>query len=554
MPGIDRKKISYTVWLLLGLALFGQGLITGGGLYGALVTWQIQRSGVMLDPLLGVVLFGLLLIVPPSILLLMNLQTMGSSERARRAWVRRGLVSGTSGFVFLIVIVFLIHQSPDGLAVPFKIDLDKFSPAPVSDHTADLAGTLQTGYAVSYEELHRNAHRRRTYAPLTPAGWSPSQPVHFLVEPEGNPTGGPRPYTTGLGMLLNHGVPVYVRTLLERRGVVLAQDVMLHVDLGTENDTLYVLAFVAFLGGLLGFFLAFVSAFLQPLRVEPSWMGQSPPSPEPVIRRLPRIDPQERLYLLWLAAGLAIALHDFTTGGGCYGALVTWSIRRWGSMSSGVFGVPLALALIFPPAGLLFAKSIAARTEADRSRALVKGGLIAAGCLFSVAAAAFLRSYAAPDPSASPIRVVLDEAGPEPTDHTAILVGALRTKYAIAYTVYTKLAHYRRVFVPLTPSTWKPGEPVRYLAEPAEIEIGADRPYTTGRGMLLHHRVPGYVRTLFKTKGIALADDVMLHTWRLGEATADADVVALASAFGGFLSLALALGGWSRRGGRYATE
>ena len=551
MPGIDRKKSFYTVWLLLGVALFGQGLITGGGLCGALVTWQIQRSGVMLDPLLGVVLWGLLLIVPPSILLFRNSQTMGSSERARRAWVRRGLVSGTSCFVALIAIMVLIHRSPDGLASPFEIDLDKFTSAPIPDHTAILTGTLQTGYAVSYEELHRNAHRRRTYAPLTPSGWSPGQPVHFLIEPEGNPAGGPRPYTTGLGMLLNRGVPGYVRALLERRGVALAEDVMLHADLGTETDTLFVLASIAFLGGLLGLFLAFTAAFLQP-RVEPSWIEQSPPSPEPVIRRLSRTDRKKGLYLLWLAAALAIALHDFTTGGGFYGALVSWSIRRWGFMSSGNAGVPLAFALILPPAALLLGRSLAERTEADRARALMKGGLIAGGCLFAVAAAAFGFSYAAPDPAAAPVRVVLDEAGPEPTDHTAILAGALHTRYVIAYTVYTKLSHHRRVFVPLTPSAWKPGEPVRYLVEPAEIEIGADRPYITGRGMLLHHQVPEYVRTLFKTKGIALADDVMLHTWRLGDATANADTVALTSVFGGFLGLALALGGWSRRGGRYA--
>jgi len=520
MPGIDPKKSVYSVWLLLGIALFGQGLITGGGVYGSLVTWQVDRWGVMLDPLLGVVLFGLVWIAPPSILLLLSVNNVA---------VR----IGACGLAGLVVIGFLIHQSPDGLATPIRIDLDGRSTAALESHTAKLTGTLQNGYSVSYEELHRNVHRRRSYVPLTQAGWSSVEPVHFLVQPEGDLTSGPRPYRTGPAMMLSGGVPGYVRNLLERRGVLLADDLMVQVDLGTETDTLYVLFWIALLTALLGFALAFVGAFLQPL----------PALAAPVNDSSVRMDFKAWVYLCWLVAGLAIALHDFATGGGLYGALAGWSIRRWGSLSSGMLGVPLAFALLLPPVGLLFI-----RIKTDLSRTLYRGGLIVAGCLFAVAAGAYLWSYGAADPSAPPIRVELDAAPTVPGDHSAIVVGELRPRDAIAYTVYTKLAHHRRVFVPLTPTNWRQGEPVRFLAEPAEIALGADRHYTTGRGMLLSGQVPGYVRALFESRGIRLSDDVMLHTYRRGQETMDADAVALSAGFGGFLGLVLALGGWPLRG------
>jgi hypothetical protein len=216
----------------------------------------------------------------------------------------------------------------------------------------------------------------------------------------------------------------------------------------------------------------------------------------------------------------------------------------------------LAVALMVPPLLLLLCDPrIRSRTFDDAMRrTFVKGGLIAGATLFAVALLALGVSWLTPDPHAAPTKIVLDQLAPEALgEHTAILVGMPRAGYAVSYEVLLKIGRYRHTFVPLTPSNWSPDQPVRFLVETTLYEVAGGGLHTTGKGLLLRHKVPGYLRDVLQRKGILLADDVMLHTTDSNAATGDWYVLAGLSGFGGILAfvLALALGRGGETGGAY---
>ena len=106
-------------------------------------------------------------------------------------------------------------------------------------------------------------------------------------------------------------------------------------------------------------------------------------------------------------------------------------------------------------------------------------------------------------------------------------------------------------YVPLTPSTWRPGEPVVYFLKTFPDFVrgkAAPFPITTQPAALMPNALPGPIRELYRKEGVAVADRPIVINTNPHADTAVYFLVAFLSGLPGiwFLSTATRLAIWRR--------
>ena len=82
----------------------------------------------------------------------------------------------------------------------------------------------------------------------------------------------------------------------------------------------------------------------------------------------------------------------------------------------------------------------------------------------------------------------------------------------------SELTESTDAYVPLTPSTWRPGEPVVYFLKTfPDFVRGKTAPFptTTRPAALMPNALPGPIRELYRKEGVAVADrPIVINTTR----------------------------------------
>jgi len=257
------------------------------------------------------------------------------------------------------------------------------------------------------------------------------------------------------------------------------------------------------------------------------------------------------LYWVWLAVGFATFIYGLNQGGGPAGWLLAWEVARFGRLWDAETHLLLSIPLVFAPIAVL-----AHDADLHRKRRLnpeqmagrlawIFGGIgvglaLAAGMVYG-------HSRSFPQPGAPPVRIALDEisASGSVPERRSVLMGTPQRRYSVAYSVVIihrllPATEYSHLLIPMTRSTWTPAEPVRFLVDTHGLPTDG----TTKPGLLLKGQVPIYIRTVFRERGVLLADDVMLHSTDRDAGRKNWYVAAGLSAIGALLSLTLACGFW----------
>lgn len=225
------------VWLALSFVLFVYGIETGGGPAGLLLYWELQSIGAVFAVTHEIVLLALMLY--PFLELLAEAKKRGPRvpfdriASAKRT-IRRSIIGGAI-FAILGCLCFLrtmLMPSPN--APPVRIVLDQLSPlAAVEEHESVLVGKPQRAFRVRYtEELTRRFGKGTSFShdfvPVTRTDWTPDQPIRFLIDTRGN-----SPSDIQNGLLLRGELPVFVEWALKKKGLRIADDVLV---LSTDSD------------------------------------------------------------------------------------------------------------------------------------------------------------------------------------------------------------------------------------------------------------------------------------------------------------------------------
>jgi hypothetical protein len=266
------------------------------------------------------------------------------------------------------------------------------------------------------------------------------------------------------------------------------------------------------------------------------------------------------LLAVWLAAGVALLIHDALTGGGIAGYLLYREIVGFGSVEPTVTYIAVAVPLAAAPAFLLLPRSRKSVPEAPlsagRRRIVLIAGSLAACILAGVAVLAVREARAVPDREAPVVRVVLDASPPEPAPPPGarvVLRGTPRSTRSVSYDEvitgkYSPDIRHSHNYVPVTEAGWTPDRPVHFITDlrgatalPGLPPLPSTKYQETSPGVLLAD-VPTWLVWAFAARGITLAPDARLHTtdasgvretW-YGIATAAA-VFALAALFSGMV-------------------
>ena len=217
------------LWLALATAVFAYGMITGGGPLGWLLYWEVQTFGMIFSETYVIVLF-LLYVVPVTDIAKAQGQRriahFDITEHSKK-WGKRNRITGLilAGIAGLSLFRTILLPSPD--APPQRVVVDDISPAAsVPEQKSILVGTPQRKYSVRYTEavssrFSHSASYGHNFVPVTGSHWTPDQPVRFVVD-----TGRQRSVTDP-GLLFRGKLPAFVRRALEKKGLRIADDVML---------------------------------------------------------------------------------------------------------------------------------------------------------------------------------------------------------------------------------------------------------------------------------------------------------------------------------------
>lgn len=171
-----------------------------------------------------------------------------------------------------------------------SIDLAQSSEFPPNADQLIVTGRAQRSRTVVVAETMRGSTTRTAYTPLTAPGWTPLQPIRFVMreglasqtdERSGTPDAG-RTVRFGPAVLLRHELPGPVRAGLNRGGMTIAADaVLLDENLESANFTLWI---IAFFGCVLAISLALVSSLVaraQARHAARAISTAAPPSVQP---------------------------------------------------------------------------------------------------------------------------------------------------------------------------------------------------------------------------------------------------------------------------------
>ncbi len=224
------------MWFGLGIAVFVHDVATGGGIAGLLLYWQLELFGMVLPvthALLAIPLIGV-----PIIWISREAETWWiyrrrsfDAESSGKLWGRRFLIGGLIAAVIGGLCYWRTALLPSPDDKPQRIVLDEVGSRMVAESRAVLVGTPQRSYWVRYKEaltgrFGTGTEFSHSFVPVTESGWSPDRPVRFLIDTGGDPLSTARPYLSDAGLLLRGELPVFVRAALEKKGLRVADDVL----------------------------------------------------------------------------------------------------------------------------------------------------------------------------------------------------------------------------------------------------------------------------------------------------------------------------------------
>jgi hypothetical protein len=253
-----------------------------------------------------------------------------------------------------------------------------------------------------------------------------------------------------------------------------------------------------------------------------------------------------RAAVVWLVLGTLVFLHGAMTGSGLAGMMLYHQLVTAHDVSPSTVSELLSLPLCVAPLAILIVLARNSPPPPSRPapqfgkpvnlrRALLLGGLAGGAvalalrrgrsanvrlfALIALGIAGVCFAFAAWDllqvgePLDFKPTVNLDTDQAFPPVREATVTGTLQTQLALAYEVTgeakgVSYGHAVRL-VPLTSAAWRPGQPVRVLADAIGGELPADGSRTTQRGFV-SPGVPGYVRRAFSDQGVTLDANVII--------------------------------------------
>src|SRR5262249_45728981 len=153
-------------------------------------------------------------------------------------------------------------------------------------------------------------------------------------------------------------------------------------------------------------------------------------------------------------------------------------------------------------------------------RRMMTGTGVISGILLATSGAALWYASTLPGRSAAPVRLDLNHLPANIEERNTILQGVLQQESTLRYSesiggnrlTTSKSPRIRHTIVPLTPSSWSPGQPVRFLLHIESPHTYTPRPVKgddktiveSEPGLLLRGSLPAYLRRIFEHKGLVI--------------------------------------------------
>jgi hypothetical protein len=260
---LNQLKAVYWIYLAIVGSYIFYGYLTKTGLYGFLIDEQLKLFGkAQVSVAVFLPLIVLLLPVAPlasyvrkkemserlndprtAAAIAAGLRVPAAAPEKRSYWLWIG-VSATVPFLISLVAYFYMTASDasDQKRSIYHMDLAVNSDVPAGDvKFIEIAGVFQQDSEYDLTESGSGTKSSHRYAPLTEPGWTPDRPVKYFLylKSEGDqritiarldqktgrvdvmPPHGPYNSKFG-GQLSQNGLPDYVKSAFERRGITIA--------------------------------------------------------------------------------------------------------------------------------------------------------------------------------------------------------------------------------------------------------------------------------------------------------------------------------------------
>jgi hypothetical protein len=210
--------------LVAGLIYYGYGLQSGAGLSGWLMRWQLESKGSLVVGLWEALGFFLLVVVP--LIAVTNTQAPRPAARpASRASMALFFSIALALLLFAGWTFWMANSGPDIEATPLRLEANQTLEP--NQGMVRLAGLPQNQLAFRYVAVTQTGRGStskaqsewRTLTPIAGREWKPGQPVRFLFASNTYQLG---PEELPAGLLLRNPLPWYLRSVLERKGLRLA--------------------------------------------------------------------------------------------------------------------------------------------------------------------------------------------------------------------------------------------------------------------------------------------------------------------------------------------
>ncbi len=203
-----------------GFLYYCYGLYEGAGLSGWLMRWQIESRGSLLEGFWEAFAFFALIVIPLIVLTKTEKRTV---QLRPDALLPMGIFFSVAAGLSLIAGIagWKSLNSPDLNAKPKLVPVETAS-GEQEPGMVRLIGQGQSRYMLSYVGVWSlgsgatatRGSNTRSLLPVTPIVWKPEEPVRFLIASRNKPS--------PIGILQKNALPAYLRTLIEKKGIRLA--------------------------------------------------------------------------------------------------------------------------------------------------------------------------------------------------------------------------------------------------------------------------------------------------------------------------------------------
>ncbi len=203
-----------------GFLYYCYGLYAGAGLSGWLMRWQIESRGTLLEGFWEAFAFFVLIVLP----LIVVTKTEKRTVQLRPDTLRPMGIFFSVTVGLTLLAGFGIWKGWNGPDLNAKPRLVAVESAAVEQEAGmvRLVGQGQGRYMLSYVGVWslgsgataKRGSNTRSLLPVTPIVWKAEEPVRFLIASRSTPT--------PTGILQKNALPAYLQTLIEKKGIRLA--------------------------------------------------------------------------------------------------------------------------------------------------------------------------------------------------------------------------------------------------------------------------------------------------------------------------------------------